>query len=65
MIQSFLTFDSVDRTLSVTIHWKVIEQYFTMVLFGFQSSPVCNCGKSINFGLDTVKGERLILHFLM
>ena len=33
-IQSFLTFDSVDRTLkSETIHWKAVEQYFTVVLF--------------------------------
>ena len=33
VIQSFLSFDSMDRTLSVTIHWKAIEQYFTVVLF--------------------------------
>ena len=33
VIQSFLSFDSMDRTLSVTIHWKAVEQYFTVVLF--------------------------------
>ena len=33
VIQSVLTFDSVYRTLSVTIHWKAVEQYFTVVLF--------------------------------
>ena len=35
VIQSFLTFDSTDRTLkkNVTIHWKAVEQYFTVVLF--------------------------------
>ena len=33
VIQSFLTFDSMDRTLSVTIHWKAVGQYFTVVLF--------------------------------
>ena len=32
MIQSLLTFDSMDRTLSVTIHWKAVEQYFTVVV---------------------------------
>ena len=31
VIQSFLTFDSVDRTLmcEMMIHWKAVEQYFT------------------------------------
>ena len=36
LIQSFLTFDSIDRTHSVTIHWIAVEQYFTEVLFDFQ-----------------------------
>ena len=31
VIQSFLTFDSMNRTLSVTIHWKAVEHYFTVV----------------------------------
>ena len=30
VIQSFLTFDSME---SVTIHWKAVEQCFTVVLF--------------------------------
>ena len=35
MMQSFLTFYSMDRTRSVTIHWKAIEKYFIGVLFAF------------------------------
>ena len=31
LIQSFLTFDSMDRTL----HWKAAEQYFTTVVLFF------------------------------
>ena len=34
MIQSFLTFDSMDREPS--IRWKAVEQQFTAVLFVFQ-----------------------------
>ena len=33
VIQSFLTFDSMDKTLNVTVYWKAVEQYFTVVLF--------------------------------
>ena len=33
VIQSFLTLDSMYRTLTTDIHWKAIEQYFTVVLF--------------------------------
>ena len=56
VIQSFLTFDSVDRTLKCyhLFHWKAVEQYFTVVLFVFQ---VCNFVKFINFGLGTVRSE--------
>ena len=39
------------------IHWKAVEQYFTVVLFVFQCNPVCNFGKFISFGLGTVKSE--------
>ena len=35
----------------MTIHWKAVEQYFTVVLFVFQFYPVCNFGKFIKFGL--------------
>ena len=42
----------------MTIHWKAVEQYFTVVLFVFQFS-VCNFGKFNNFGLDTVRSERV------
>ena len=48
VIQSFLTFDSIDRT----IHWKAVEQYFTVVLFVFPFYPVCNFGKFINFNVQ-------------
>ena len=51
------SFDSMD---SVTIHWKEVEQYFTVVvLFGFQFYPVYNFGKFINFGLGTVRSDRV------
>ena len=38
----------------MTIHWKVVEQYFAVVLFVLQFYPVCNFGKFIKFGLGTV-----------
>ena len=37
----------------MTISWKGVEQYFTVVLFVFQFYPVCN------FGLDTVRSGRV------
>ena len=43
----------------MTIHWKAIEQYFTVVLFVFQFFPVCNFGKFASFGLGSVRGERV------
>ena len=50
VIQSFLTFDSMDRTLkcdhSLQRCWAVLY-------------PVCNFGKFINFGLGTVRNERV------
>ena len=33
MMQSFLTFDSTDRTLKCDHSLKAVEQYFTVVLF--------------------------------
>ena len=59
VIQSFLTFDSMYKTLSVTIHWKAVEQYFTVVVVGFQFYPVCNFRKFNNFGLGSVRSERV------
>ena len=38
LMQCFLTFYSMDRTL----HWKAVEQYFTVVQFVFQFYLVCN-----------------------
>ena len=47
----------------MTLHWKAVEQYLTVVLFVFQFYPVCNFGKRLNFGLGTVKSEEnLCLH---
>ena len=43
----------------MTIHWKAVEQYLTVVLFVVQFYPVCNFGKCINFGLGTVGSERI------
>ena len=59
-IQGFLTFDSMDGSVT-TIHWKAVEQYFTVVLFVFQFYPVCNFGTFIKFGLGTVGSERVKL----
>ena len=44
---------------SVTIHWKVVAQYFTVVLFAFLFYPGCNFGKFINLALGTVRSERV------
>ena len=39
----------------MTIHWKAVEQYFTVV----QIYPLCNnCGKCINFELGAVRSKR-------
>ena len=38
----------------MTIHWKAVEQYFTVVLYDFQFDPVFNFGKFISFGFGTV-----------
>ena len=44
----------------MTIHWKAVEQYFTMVLFVFQFQAVCHFEKKyINFGLSTVRIDRV------
>ena len=40
-------------------HWKAVEQYFTVVLFVFQFYPGCILGKFINFGLGTIRNERV------
>ena len=37
-----------------------MKQYFNVVLFVFQFSPVCNFGEFINFGLGAVSNERVI-----
>ena len=59
VIQGLITFDFVDRTLKCDHSLKAVEQYFTMVLFIFQFYPVCNFGQVINFGLGTVRNERV------
>ena len=43
----------------MTILWKAVKQYFTVALFVFQFKSVCNFGKIINFGLGTVRCERV------
>ena len=42
----------------MTIHWKAVEQYVTVVLFVFQFSRVCNFGYFIilDLALKGVKG---------
>ena len=59
VMQSFLTFDSMEEPQSVTIHRKDAEQYFTVVLFDFQFYPVCNFRKSISFGRGAIRSERV------
>ena len=44
-------------TECVTIHWKAVEQYSTLVLFVFQFNPVCTFGKFNNFGLGILASE--------
>ena len=41
------------------IHWKAVEQYFTMVLFVFRFSPACNFGKFDNFEFGIIRSERV------
>ena len=43
----------------MTIRWKAVEQYFTVVLFVFQFTTVCNLTTLENFGLSTVRTERV------
>ena len=58
MIQSSLTFDSMDITLSVIIYWKAVEQYFTAVMFVFQFHSVYNYGKFLNFWHSALSGVK-------
>ena len=58
LIQSFLTFNSMDRTLKCD-HWKAVEKYFTLVLQYFNFTQFCKFGKFIFFGLGTVRSERV------
>ena len=44
--------------MNETIHWKVIEQYFTVVMFVFQFYPVCNLRKK------NIKFWTLLLFYL-
>ena len=43
----------------MTFHLKVVEQYFTVMLFIFQFYPVYNLGKFIYFGLSTARSKRV------
>ena len=42
----------------MTVSWKTVEQYFTVVMFALQFYSVCNFGKFINFGLRAVRSEK-------
>ena len=44
----------------MTIYWKAVEQYFTVVMFVFQFHPSCHFKKFMNFGLGTVRSERVL-----
>ena len=43
----------------MTIYWKAVERYFTVVLFVFQFFPNGNFGRFINFGFSNVRDERV------
>ena len=45
----------MDRTVSVTIHWKAVKQYFTMVLFAF-NLPMLSV---LDLALSGVKGLKM------
>ena len=47
----------------MTIHWKAVEPYLTVVLFAFQCYLACNFGKFITFGLGNVRSERVNLKY--
>ena len=42
----------------MTIYWKAVEQYFSVVLFVFQF-PVCMFAKFIDIGLGTINNQRV------
>ena len=46
----------------MTIHWKAVEQYFTLVFFVFQFYPVCYFEKFVSFGLGTVRSD-MVKHY--
>ena len=57
-----------DLTLTRDHSVEIMGQHFTVVPFVFQFYPVCNFGKFINFGLGTVRRERVnqgLSHFLV
>ena len=37
----------------------MVKQYFSLVLFVFYFYSVCNFGKFLNFGLGTIRNERV------
>ena len=43
----------------MTIHWKAVEQYFTVVLFVFQFYSDCNFYNFLDQALSEVKGQRI------
>ena len=58
VIQSLLTFHSLDRTLSATIRWKAVEQYLTVVLFLFSILPSLEFWKMYQLARCTLKKYR-------
>ena len=60
VIQSFLIFDSMDRTLSVTIRWTAVKQCFTVVLFFvFTQFVILENVSILDLALSGVKGLSL------
>ena len=48
----------MNRPYEQTIHWKAVEQCFTVVLFVFQFYPVCNFViLDLDLALSGVKGS--------
>ena len=49
----------------MTIRWKAVEKYFTVVLFSFHFYIVCCFGKFISFAPSTVRSERVKIQTLL
>ena len=61
MIQSFLTFDSKNKTLSVTTHSEAVAQYFILFL-KFPQCVIVENLSILDLALPGVKGLMVLLN---